>query len=256
LVDFGLAKEATTIELEQCDNLVIGTDRFMSMRANQGYGTHTLTLDQSYRDDLESWAYVYCHLGGVQLPWTELQDNYPRSRHRRIAGMKKKFAKSLEAGYASKYLTNLLESILDYAETLKFGEKPNFDFLRDLIKLELSRASIIESDRLDLLSDEEEEDSAASDDASGQSSDGVPEQVDSPDTEGTWIQCEDCSVWQHTSCMNVKTVPKQYYCEECKPLDGNVGPGRSEEKEAGCVLGFPKGTTRRFLRKLMFWRKK
>ncbi|KAJ3319412.1 hypothetical protein HDV06_006365 [Boothiomyces sp. JEL0866] len=35
---------------------------------------------------------------------------------------------------------------------------------------------------------------------------------------GTMIQCETCSVWQHCECVNLgKKLPKNYYCEECKP---------------------------------------
>ncbi|KAI8851595.1 hypothetical protein BC829DRAFT_110656 [Chytridium lagenaria] len=34
-----------------------------------------------------------------------------------------------------------------------------------------------------------------------------------------WSQCDKCDVWQHLICMglNKKKLPKNYYCEKCKP---------------------------------------
>lgn len=33
------------------------------------------------------------------------------------------------------------------------------------------------------------------------------------------IQCEGCDAWQHTTCMGIakKNIPKEYFCEVCKP---------------------------------------
>ena len=30
-----------------------------------------------------------------------------------------------------------------------------------------------------------------------------------------WVQCDLCKVWVHTSCNNLKSVPKQYVCPGC-----------------------------------------
>jgi hypothetical protein len=38
------------------------------------------------------------------------------------------------------------------------------------------------------------------------------------DASGTMIQCEQCNVWQHMGCVNVKKVPAHYFCEECQPV--------------------------------------
>ncbi len=40
--------------------------------------------------------------------------------------------------------------------------------------------------------------------------------------EGLMVQCEECSVWQHTVCMNLSkaSLPTNYYCELCSP-DGH-----------------------------------
>lgn len=38
------------------------------------------------------------------------------------------------------------------------------------------------------------------------------------DESGLYIQCEQCSVWQHGFCVGiVEDVPDKYWCEQCKP---------------------------------------
>ncbi|KAI8903144.1 hypothetical protein EDD86DRAFT_99857 [Gorgonomyces haynaldii] len=38
------------------------------------------------------------------------------------------------------------------------------------------------------------------------------------DEGSTWIQCEDCSCWQHMDCMGLFRLPKgSYFCENCRP---------------------------------------
>ncbi|GMM54500.1 Cti6 protein [Maudiozyma humilis] len=38
------------------------------------------------------------------------------------------------------------------------------------------------------------------------------------DESGLYIQCEECSVWQHGFCVGiVEDVPDEYWCEKCKP---------------------------------------
>lgn len=38
------------------------------------------------------------------------------------------------------------------------------------------------------------------------------------------IQCEGCDAWQHTQCMGIpkKKIPKQYFCEICRPENHQV----------------------------------
>lgn len=38
------------------------------------------------------------------------------------------------------------------------------------------------------------------------------------------IQCEGCDAWQHTQCMGIpkKKIPKQYFCEVCRPENHQV----------------------------------
>lgn len=44
---------------------------------------------------------------------------------------------------------------------------------------------------------------------------------DDDQADETWIACDSCGVWQHNICLGLslspKDLPKQYFCEECKP---------------------------------------
>lgn len=39
-------------------------------------------------------------------------------------------------------------------------------------------------------------------------------------TDGLFIQCDQCHVWQHGLCVGIRDnalVPENYFCEQCKP---------------------------------------
>ncbi|KAJ3226651.1 hypothetical protein HDU81_007208 [Chytriomyces hyalinus] len=36
---------------------------------------------------------------------------------------------------------------------------------------------------------------------------------------GDMIQCDQCLVWQHNGCVGIRKIPKNYYCEQCKPTN-------------------------------------
>ncbi|SCU84173.1 LAME_0C08526g1_1 [Lachancea meyersii CBS 8951] len=46
-------------------------------------------------------------------------------------------------------------------------------------------------------------------------------EVDPPDESGLYIQCEQCSVWQHGFCVGITegegSAPDKYWCEQCRP---------------------------------------
>lgn len=46
-------------------------------------------------------------------------------------------------------------------------------------------------------------------------------EIDPPDESGLYIQCEQCSVWQHGSCVGIAdgedSHVEKYWCEHCKP---------------------------------------
>lgn len=59
---------------------------------------------------------------------------------------------------------------------------------------------------------------------------------DNDDPNEPWIACEKCGAWQHNVCMGMSIfdddLPKEYFCEQCKPEDHQElleGMERSEE---------------------------
>ncbi|CAR30242.1 Cti6p [Lachancea thermotolerans CBS 6340] len=61
-------------------------------------------------------------------------------------------------------------------------------------------------------------------------------EVDPPDDSGLYIQCEECSVWQHGFCVGITegedSAPDKYWCERCRPdlhhlYDTDLGEHRS-----------------------------
>jgi hypothetical protein len=69
--------------------------------------------------------------------------------------------------------------------------------------------AIEEDPQHDILDEEEEEEAETR---------CICGQMEPPDADGLFIQCEKCSVWQHGYCVSIKdNVPEKYWCEECKP---------------------------------------
>ena len=53
---------------------------------------------------------------------------------------------------------------------------------------------------------------------------------DQTDTDGLFIQCDKCSVWQHGFCVGITdsaSTPDNYYCEKCKPELHQEGHNKS-----------------------------
>ena len=42
---------------------------------------------------------------------------------------------------------------------------------------------------------------------------------DEPDTGEVMVQCDNCRVWQHITCMGIEAPPDDadYFCEKCRP---------------------------------------
>ena len=86
-------------------------------------------ISLSRRDDIESLAYclIYFYLG--KLPWSSRNSSI-KSREN-IMNAKIEFC---SFGKNMKNLHKNLCKILDYATTLQFEEKPNYKYLKDLVK--------------------------------------------------------------------------------------------------------------------------
>jgi serine/threonine protein kinase len=126
LIDFGLAKPyrdqktGEHIEYLAHKNLT-GTARYVSINTHLG-------IEQSRRDDLESFGYVLIHLATGRLPWQGIRHEDKKERYRLI-GEKKQ---SVSVDKVCQGLPKEFVDYLEYCQDLGFTEEPNYHYLRSL----------------------------------------------------------------------------------------------------------------------------
>ncbi|XP_053994872.1 casein kinase I-like isoform X1 [Hylaeus anthracinus] len=128
IIDFGLAKkyrEVRThkhIPYRENKNLT-GTARYASINTHLG-------IEQSRRDDLESLGYVLMYFNRGSLPWQGLKAATKRQKYERIS--EKKMSTPVEElckGYPVEFA-----SYLRYCRGLRFEERPDYSYLRQLFR--------------------------------------------------------------------------------------------------------------------------
>uniref|UniRef100_A0A1B6DH91 non-specific serine/threonine protein kinase n=2 Tax=Clastoptera arizonana TaxID=38151 RepID=A0A1B6DH91_9HEMI len=128
IIDFGLAKKYrdgrthSHIPYRENKNLT-GTARYASINTHMG-------IEQSRRDDLESLGYVLMYFNRGSLPWQGLKAATKRQKYERIS--EKKMSTSIEdlcKGYPGEFAT-----YLNYCRTLRFEERPEYSYLRQLFR--------------------------------------------------------------------------------------------------------------------------
>ena len=138
MIDFGLAKRFRDprtqqhIPYKENKNLT-GTARYASVNAHLG-------LEQSRRDDLESVGYVLLYLLVGSLPWQGLKANTKHEKYQRI--MDKKMSTAIET--LTRGLPVEFSKYFSYVKALKFDDRPDYSFLRQLFQ-ELSAKEGFES---------------------------------------------------------------------------------------------------------------
>eukprot|EP00002_Diphylleia_rotans_P033661 TRINITY_DN7176_c0_g1_i3.p1 TRINITY_DN7176_c0_g1~~TRINITY_DN7176_c0_g1_i3.p1 ORF type:complete len:401 (+),score=60.77 TRINITY_DN7176_c0_g1_i3:101-1303(+) len=128
IIDFGLAKRyrdpRTGQHIPYKDNKSLtGTARYASINTHLG-------IEQARRDDLEALAYVFMYFLRGSLPWQGLQAANKKQKYDRIS--EKKVNTSVDVlckGYPEEFAV-----YLNYCKTLKFEEKPDYSFLRKLLR--------------------------------------------------------------------------------------------------------------------------
>lgn len=135
IIDFGLSNQyrepETNIHIPYRDNLpLIGTARYASVNAHLG-------IEHSRRDDIESLAYILIYFMHGCLPWKDITI---RGEKRQADIGKKKMTITPEAlchGLPAEF-----QLCLQYARSLGFSERPNYQYLRDLfLNLRLQHAN-------------------------------------------------------------------------------------------------------------------
>lgn len=128
IIDFGLAKKYRDprthahIPYRENKNLT-GTARYASINTHLG-------IEQSRRDDLESLGYVLMYFNRGSLPWQGLKANTKKQKYERIS--EKKMATSIESlckGFPGEFAT-----YLNFCRSLRFDDKPDYSYLRQLFR--------------------------------------------------------------------------------------------------------------------------
>jgi casein kinase 1/casein kinase 1 epsilon len=127
IIDFGLAKryigkDGKHIPYREGKSLT-GTARYASINTHLGF-------EQSRRDDLESLGYVLLYFLRGSLPWQNMKANNKKEKYEKI--MEKKLGTPVEV--LCKGLPNEFVTYLQYCKTLKFEDKPDYNYLKTLFK--------------------------------------------------------------------------------------------------------------------------
>merc|ERR1711988_1470889 len=127
-IDFGLAKKYRDpkthqhIPYRENKNLT-GTARYASINTHLG-------IEQSRRDDMESLGYILMYFVTGTLPWQGLRAATKQQKYERIS--EKKMATPIEVlckGAPVEFAT-----YLNYCRSLRFEEKPDYSYLRQLFR--------------------------------------------------------------------------------------------------------------------------
>jgi len=127
IIDFGLAKKYLTregkiIPYKEGKSLT-GTARYASVNTHLG-------IEQSRRDDLESLGFVMMYFLRGSLPWQNMRANNKKEKYQKI--MEKKLGTPIEVlckGFPNEFVT-----FLSYCRNLKYEDKPDYNYLRTLLK--------------------------------------------------------------------------------------------------------------------------
>mmetsp|Transcript_64768 Transcript_64768/g.107333 ORF Transcript_64768/g.107333 Transcript_64768/m.107333 type:complete len:322 (+) Transcript_64768:95-1060(+) len=128
IIDFGLAKKYRDPKTQQHipyregKNLT-GTARYASVNTHLG-------IEQSRRDDLEAVGYVLMYFNRGSLPWQGLKANGKKEKYEKI--MEKKMSTPIEV--LCKHFPSEFVTYLNYCRSLRFEDRPDYAYLRRLLK--------------------------------------------------------------------------------------------------------------------------
>ena len=145
LCDFGLAKRfrdnktGNHIPYKTKKNFT-GTPAFASVYTHLG-------CEQSRRDDLESLAYILIYLGTGTLPWKRMKSKGKDEKYSKILSKKMNTSsEELLQGLPIEFLT-FLQNVRD----LQFEQKPDYDYLRKLLRKMNNSGVPLEEIKLDYI---------------------------------------------------------------------------------------------------------
>jgi len=127
-IDFGLSKKykdsKTGLHIPYRDGKdLTGTARYASINTHLG-------MEQSRRDDIEAIGYMMVYLMKGSLPWQGMVNSNPKKRYDRI----KKLKLDTKLSDLCEGLPKETIKFIQYARDMKFEDKPNYNYLRSLLK--------------------------------------------------------------------------------------------------------------------------
>jgi len=127
IIDFGLAKKYMSstgehIKYREGKGLT-GTARYASVNTHLG-------IEQARRDDLESLGYVFIYFLKGSLPWQGLKARNIKDKYEKIK--EKKILTKIDDLCSG--LPDEFNKYMAYCRKLKFTEKPDYAYLRNLFK--------------------------------------------------------------------------------------------------------------------------
>jgi serine/threonine protein kinase len=135
IMDFGLSKpyiiNGEHIE-PKYDRSLIGTARYCSQNIHWGF-------EPSRRDDLESICYIIIYFFKGCLPWQGLKKDKNKTQVQKIGD--KKNTISIEV--LCKDMPDCFLKILEYIKQLKFEEKLDYDYIKQLLDENIKKLNII-----------------------------------------------------------------------------------------------------------------
>jgi len=128
IIDFGLAKKYRDPKTQQHipyreGKALTGTARYASVNTHLG-------IEQSRRDDLEAVGYVLMYFNRGSLPWQGLKANAKKEKYEKI--MEKKMSTPVEM--LCKHFPGEFVTYLNYCRSLRFEDRPDYAYLRRLLK--------------------------------------------------------------------------------------------------------------------------
>ena len=127
-IDFGLSKKfrdsKTGLHIPYRDGKdLTGTARYASINTHLG-------IEQSRRDDIEAVGYMMIYLMKGRLPWQGQVNSNPKKKYDRI----KKIKIDLKLNDLCEGLPKETIKFIQYARDMKFEDKPDYNYLRNLLK--------------------------------------------------------------------------------------------------------------------------
>mmetsp|Transcript_44221 Transcript_44221/g.96193 ORF Transcript_44221/g.96193 Transcript_44221/m.96193 type:complete len:333 (-) Transcript_44221:126-1124(-) len=128
IIDFGLAKKYRDPKTQQHipyreNKNLTGTARYASVNTHLG-------IEQSRRDDLEAIGYVLMHFNRGRLPWQGVKAGSRQAKNQQIYCCKSQISDDeLCKGFPEEFVR-----YFQHCRSLEFSDRPDYDYLRGLMR--------------------------------------------------------------------------------------------------------------------------